>query len=142
MATKTSNKYAHKKYLTGALFDPATGKLTRTKIDFPNDLSIVAKKIDCSYIEFASRNFNGVNHTIICDEEGKLKAGAIPCILTMVADNGLVIETFVNKVFICNSYPRGGLKDLNVDEFENLKKCIRTVSLSGNLKLKVLVCSL
>ena len=112
----------------------ANGEIKEFELEY-NNYKDFYPILDCDTFDIQTRKFNGEWLDIYCDDEGLLKTGNKPSILTF--SNGELVEQIVGNVFIVNHDDEGETISLTD---EQIKKVMDTmvVVIWKMKKLKVL----
>lgn len=76
------------KTITGVLLDVNAGTAELRTI--PDTLDSLYKHLDCTCIDIITRRIGGRSFTIVCDDEGLLKAAPRPSAFSLMGDLALV----------------------------------------------------
>lgn len=125
--------------ITGVLVNVDTGEIKEHVLDY-KDYRDFYPMLNCSTFTVASRKFNGKMLDIYCDDEGLLKEGSKPAIIT--SHNGKVVEVIVGNCFIASVDKNGGLKALTKKEVESVLKARGEAIIDKTHKYNVLLANL
>lgn len=84
--------------------------------------------LNCGCFTIVTRNFNGHNLDIYCDDEGLFKSENKPTIYTF-GGSGRVVEKIVGNAFICKCDDEGKTISLDDDEIKAALGCVYEIPL-------------
>ena len=113
--------------ITGFLID-VTRQMNARPVEFENNLENIYKLLDIDLIDVAVCRVGDKAYDFIVDDEGLLKAGAIPSVFD--ADGRPVL---VGNVLVVNSNEDGDFTSLNDKDVENLCEHVKLVVFSDKL---------
>lgn len=93
------------------------------RVDIEDDWRILAKSLNCEYVEIVHRYIGKKPYTIICDDAGAKKDNPIPSAYNSYGD----VVLFGNLLFFSYS-PGEELEALADDDFEYLKQSLTTIT--------------
>lgn len=88
-------------------------------VDVADDLDEFYRLLDCDTIDITSRNINGIEFDVMCDDEGLLKEGAI---VSAFDSNGTPV--LVGNLMFFHTNPYGNLVGISDEECQHLLGCL------------------
>lgn len=103
-------------------------------VDVPDKLEVFYEQLNCDTIDITERNIGGKQFSVMCDDEGLLKDGAI---VSAVNSNGEPV--LVGNLMFFHTDRNGNLVGLADDECQHLLSCVEMCINLENLSISPVV---